>query len=682
MARIRFSTDILRRLGEELNPNIDQGIIELVKNAYDADAQTCTVDLSKADIGGEVVVQDDGRGMSEEDIMNGWLVLGRSRKRQTRLTASGRIPAGNKGLGRLAALRMGDEAILESRQRNRAEIRVQLDWVEFDRTDMVDDVSIPVEVRTADAFTLDRGSRITVRRLRRKVSRPDVKRLARAMILLADPFGDGPSGFQPSLLAPDYEDLAKLVAGRYFGDAEYRLHATVVNGIAHASIVDWRGEPIWTADHEELRGPTLAKVPFNTPDCSFDFWVFILTSSAFTSRAATLPQVREWLRAFGGTHVYWNGLRVSPYGDPDNDWLGINLSRVRSPEERPSTNTSIGRLNVLDRNGRLEQTTDRGEFVHNETFNDLRTFAIESLEWMAARRLEAAELRRAAKRKSQAEQSSKGRDEVKREIDKTPNSGALSSAFNKYDQARQNEADNLRREIQLYRTLSTAGITAATFAHESQGNPLKVLNQATQALERRTAQLPDYDPHYSRPLEMLRRAMASLGVLSATTLRLVDQDKRRVGRVDLHETIRQVLATFQPFLDGREVLLELDLPDSPAYLMGTEAAIESIVTNLLNNSLAAFERAEVAERRLSINVNTVGAAWEMHFSDNGPGISDLRLKDIWLPGVSTREGGTGLGLTIVKDATSDLSGEVVAVAHGALGGAEIVVRLPILETVS
>jgi hypothetical protein len=41
VANFRFATDILRRLGEELNPNIDQGILELVKNAYDADARTC-----------------------------------------------------------------------------------------------------------------------------------------------------------------------------------------------------------------------------------------------------------------------------------------------------------------------------------------------------------------------------------------------------------------------------------------------------------------------------------------------------------------------------------------------------------------------------------------------------------------------------------------------------------------
>ena len=47
-ARIRFSADILRRLGEELNPNLDKGIVELVKNSYDADATFLRMECGEA----------------------------------------------------------------------------------------------------------------------------------------------------------------------------------------------------------------------------------------------------------------------------------------------------------------------------------------------------------------------------------------------------------------------------------------------------------------------------------------------------------------------------------------------------------------------------------------------------------------------------------------------------------
>jgi len=81
-AQIRFATSILQRLGEELTPSLDLGIIELVKNAHDADALHCVVQLENiAKPGGTVHIIDDGEGMSAEDIIEGWLVLGRSKKK-------------------------------------------------------------------------------------------------------------------------------------------------------------------------------------------------------------------------------------------------------------------------------------------------------------------------------------------------------------------------------------------------------------------------------------------------------------------------------------------------------------------------------------------------------------------------------------------------------------------------
>ena len=78
-ASIRFASDILRRLGEELNPSPDQSILELVKNAYDADARRCRVELIETELpGGTVRITDDGVGMPLDSILNGWLVVGRS----------------------------------------------------------------------------------------------------------------------------------------------------------------------------------------------------------------------------------------------------------------------------------------------------------------------------------------------------------------------------------------------------------------------------------------------------------------------------------------------------------------------------------------------------------------------------------------------------------------------------
>ena len=105
--RLRFSANILRRLGEELNPSPSRGLVELVKNSYDADAINCTIELRDVDKpGGMIVITDDGDGMNIQEIINGWLVLGKSEKIYRSKTRLGRHPSGDKGLGRLAALRM------------------------------------------------------------------------------------------------------------------------------------------------------------------------------------------------------------------------------------------------------------------------------------------------------------------------------------------------------------------------------------------------------------------------------------------------------------------------------------------------------------------------------------------------------------------------------------------------
>ena len=84
---LKFSPSVLARLGEELLPFPNQGVIELVRNAYDADATRCSVAMQQTGRpGGTLTIEDDGDGMTEPAIKSGWLVLGKSSKAEGRLT--------------------------------------------------------------------------------------------------------------------------------------------------------------------------------------------------------------------------------------------------------------------------------------------------------------------------------------------------------------------------------------------------------------------------------------------------------------------------------------------------------------------------------------------------------------------------------------------------------------------
>lgn len=187
---LRFATDILRRLGEELIPHPDQGIVELVRNAYDADATTCTIELINADQeNGTLRITDNGVGMTRNAILDGWLVLGRSGKATHKLTKLGRIPVGEKGLGRLAALRMGTKAELTTRPKSqrKREYRVIFDWDRFEHARVVEDVPVPVTLQRRPKKAKS-GTTIEITNLRSRFRRAEVTRLARALLLLSDPF--------------------------------------------------------------------------------------------------------------------------------------------------------------------------------------------------------------------------------------------------------------------------------------------------------------------------------------------------------------------------------------------------------------------------------------------------------------------------------------------------------------
>jgi len=177
---------------------------------------------------------------------------------------------------------------------------------------------------------------------------------------------------------------------------------------------------------------------------------------------------------------------------------------------------------------------------------------------------------------------------------------------------------------------------------------------------------------------LIKKSINAFKVLGNVTLSLVDHEKRRVGRVEIHRVIKDILKTFKPFLDEREVTVVPKLSSGNPYLRGSEAAFESVITNFLNNSIVWFAGMQIDKRKVIIRTEVTENVLTLKVLDNGPGIKGMSTKDIWLPGQTTRPNGTGLGLTIVRDAVVDLGGTVDALEKGELGGAEFLIELPIL----
>lgn len=676
----KFSPNILNRLGEELIPNPDQGIIELVKNAYDADATKCTVELiDTQNTGGSIIISDNGTGMDTDAINEGWLVLGRSKKAAREPTALGRLPVGDKGLGRLAALRQGSQVNLKTRPKNEPgfEYSLTINWDVFAGADVVEDVSFDVQKKPTEKTP---GTDIIIDNLKVKLGKAEIGRLARELLLLADPF-DNSVAFRPRLIAPGFLELEKKVNDKYFHAAEYHLQARLNSGgMAEARLLDWKGEVLFRGEKEQISPEIYSSVP-----AEFEMWIFLLNPQNFSAKNVSVAEVRSWLSEVGGVHLYHRGLRVKPYGDRADDWLNINLARARNPEVRPSTSTVIGRVIAIDPDDLLIQKTDRLGFIENQAFLELRRFAVDVLEWMAKERLKEIE-----KKREEIKQESRQDVEdskilleqaIEAAIPQAENLARVRKVVKQYETAKEREIQALRDDLQLYRSLATAGTTAAVFAHES-SKPVTLIEKIAKRIENKCKKLleeEEYQKNLQKPVEMLYKSSSSWKRFSNFPLHLLKREKRRSGVVDVHSVIDNTVELFQPFFEDAKIEIKKRKVEKIPSIRGSVALVEAILTNLLTNTINAFnvEGARNQGRQIIISTEFFENYLRLKVLDNGLGIRDIELDKIWLPGVTTTPGGTGFGLTIVKDSVRDMGGKVRAIAQGELGGAEFVVELPL-----
>ncbi len=691
---LKFAPSILARLGEELLPNFDQGIIELVRNAYDADARTCIVSLENIkQQGGSITIQDTGHGMDNQKIATAWLVLGHSSKRGVATTPKGRIQVGDKGLGRLAALRMGHFVVLKSRPElvdlNNAdcdkklantEHQVDLDWCKFDNCSTVDEVSVNV-LSTNLSELSPAGTTIQIQNLKQKITKPEVERLARSLMLLSSPFEEA-NDFKLSFVCPEYPEFEKLVQKGYLNEAEYVLKAKLNNdGSAEAEVFDWRNTLLWKTKSidwfaNRSKDKNLAST-YKAPPSQFELNIYHLDDNTFATRSVNKRQVSAWLKSVGGVHIYHNDFRVHPYGDKDSDWLGMNLARVNNPTIRPSTNTSIGRLNITDIDKVLQQKTDRVGFIEDQTFFELKRFVTDALDWYAAERSAwSAKIRKAQKDENEKQVKDKEKA-LKEVIDKVPDSAVkeeLNKAFKASIAASSQQTRHLKQDLKLYRSLATSGTITAVFAHEV-SKPIseipESLSRADRVVRQNTAPAI-YDQYKERTSNILGY-LNRLSHFAELQLDLLKRNKRRDEAIDVIAVITELLRNFAPLLKREHIEVSFDYSNNfTPKLQGAICILEAIITNCLTNSLRAFrtENFDVDIRKIEILlVQEAEESLVIRFSDNGPGIRELSLRDIWLPGVTTIDNGTGFGLTIVKDSVSDLGGNCRVDAHGPLGGA-------------
>ena len=183
-AQLRFQVDSrLATLLSQEYPSSERALKELVDNAWDADAEHVSVTLPKPLSGGSIVIEDDGSGMTEEELRRHYLAIASDRRsrRGERTAGKSRPVKGRKGIGKFSGLMAAATMMLETRARGRL-CRISLRLDDLARVEDIEqlDISLHSEPCAPELH----GTTITLNDLHQGLAYPDANRLRQ--ILLQD----------------------------------------------------------------------------------------------------------------------------------------------------------------------------------------------------------------------------------------------------------------------------------------------------------------------------------------------------------------------------------------------------------------------------------------------------------------------------------------------------------------
>ena len=407
---------LLQLLGDELIGSPRLAVFELVKNAYDADAQLVRVILQN--IGkpeASIVVEDDGDGMTLDIIRDIWLVPGhdhRARQRaDMRRTRRGRLPLGEKGVGRFAAHKLGNRIEVVTRAEQHPECVVSIDWDALIRQEHLSEATVRVSARSPVVFGgTQTGTRIKISQLRqRNWTRGEVRRLQRQVTTITSPFAGRSDVFTPLLEVPEHEEWVagvpnidallnrapwqfefQFVDGRFnwtyrfLGVTGIKLEPREIDRLEPLLVESDRDVDEFGIDQSSERSrprPVVAGASMAAGIGPIEgrFYVFDRDPPVL-QRLGESRLIRNYLDENGGIRVYRDGIRVYNYGEPGDDWLELDLRRVNKPTRNVSRNIIVGAVHLsLQASHELREKTNREGFVENAALRRLKKIILGAL---------------------------------------------------------------------------------------------------------------------------------------------------------------------------------------------------------------------------------------------------------------------------------------------------------------
>ena len=704
---IRPYARLITMLGDQLIKNELIALIELLKNSYDADASWVKVsfidfapDYSLTSTS-KIIIEDDGCGMNADILRNHWLNPATPDKLRKKAvdarTPKGRILQGEKGIGRFAIFKLGKTIKITTRRQKQDDMGHFIDegedientlWYDFSKYDdnflkengqdkdlflenlqvelsqahptaIVDkDVVLGVTRRKRKPY----GTIIEISNLKTKWTSQRVARIQREIGKLQPIFSQR---FDSDFSVWIYKDnqihesqdrykeklnnclenksVFKVTDGRY-STVDNTINFRINGREVHLSFED--------SEINGLKQFEKLKTPEYKTECGsfqFEFYIFDFNVDSENPSKYFLDSDEKRIIREHRIYLYRDGLRVMPYGDPDDDWLRIDIARgtIRA-DEFLSNDQVVGCVYISRKeNPKLIDKTNREGLIEDgRALDDFITVLQLILKYL--RKKPFAQYLIDKQRKKEIDRIKRGQPSELIEIAKKQYADDQKTLkfLKSFEGSYTKEKKVLEDRIYKTENLAAVGLSIETASHDVMLFIRRTLeSQDSLIREIMIGGEIDRDKLLER-LTLIRGNLSMVETQMKDVQLLFPSTKSKTKNINVKEIIDKVFRLYKRAFNDNKISVDFDVTSRPLVVKTTDAVLLQVFINLFDNSLYWLKTVN-RDRQIKITID--GNSQRLVFSDNGPGINDDDINYIFEAFYSGKgEEGRGLGLYIAK----------------------------------
>lgn len=393
--KFRISSGLKNIIGRDLITDEYIAVFELVKNSFDAHATEVEIIFENIFSGdGKITIIDNGKGMNYDDLINKWLFVAYSAKKDGtedidyRDKIKTRIHyAGAKGIGRFSCDKLGSNLrLISKRDELHSKVEeINVDWAKFEENAKDEFVNVSVLHKELDTFSskFSSGTILEISGLRpdSNWSAEKIIRLKHSLAKLINPFESSNNRtFNILVKAPEFRKYDSDQTNQH-----NRINGLVRNNLLEVlknktvkiqSSISEDGKFIIT----ELLDNNNFLYRITEKNVDFELLSNILIELYYTNRKAKNSFTRAMgikKSEYGSVFLYKNNIRIYPYGEPFEDSWGLDIRQQKRIGDHVGTSELIGRVEISGDNEEFKETTSRGDgLVKNASYHQLHSFLI------------------------------------------------------------------------------------------------------------------------------------------------------------------------------------------------------------------------------------------------------------------------------------------------------------------